>query len=103
MPIFVSPTADRWSFDQGVPAHALAERRFWRHYGAQPRGRTLIREDGTWSVVDTPTVSRLAAADYIVNAAGERVRGVLLGGHVHTITPAVAAELTAAGYGAYIS
>ena len=69
-----------------------SERRFWAHFGAQPTGQTLIKENGTWTATSYPSQERLAAAqDY------------LLGGHIHTVAQAVADELTADGFGAYVS
>ena len=45
-----------------------------------------------WSTVENPDANRLAAA-----------QRVFLGGHVAEIDDDLAAELTAAGYGAYIT
>lgn len=100
MPTLSTPTTnDRLLAGGRTPA----ERRFWGYFGAQPTGQTLIRESGVWSLVSYPLQSRLEAADDIRNSAGEVVKGYFLGGHVHTITAAVAAELTSAGYGSYIT
>lgn len=79
------------------------ERRFWAYFGTQPTGQTLIREGGVWSAVSAPLQSRLEAADTITHPDGYTVPGYFLGGHVHTISDAVAAELTTAGFGAYIT
>lgn len=100
MPTLTTPTTnDRLLAGGRTPS----ERRFWSHFGPQPTGQTLIKESGVWSAVSYPLQSRLAAADQIRDATGELVRGYFLGGHVHTITSTIATELTAAGFGAYIS
>lgn len=104
MPTFTPPTAGRWTFGEGrVVPEGRDIRAFWNRFGAQPRGRTLIRESGVWRLVDNPPLSRVATADTITDPTGATVPGVLQGGHVHTITETVAAELTAAGYGGYLT
>ena len=100
MPTLVSPTTNDRLLARG---RTSSESRFWAHFGAQPTGRTLIKESGVWSAVSYPLQSRLEAADTITDADGNRVPGYFLGGHVHSITQAVADELTAAGFSAYIT
>ena len=100
MPTLVTPTQNDRLIARG---RTPSESRFWGHFGLQPSGVTLIRESGVWSTVSHPLQTRLEAADNIRNASGEVVKGYFLGGHVHTISQAIADELTAAGYGALIS
>ena len=53
--------------------------------------------------MSAPLQSRLEAADDITGPNGDTVKGYFLGGHVHTITDAIATELTAAGFGGTIT
>lgn len=53
---------------------------------------TVLKENGVWSSVQNPDANRLAAAER-----------VFLGGHIYTVDAALAAELTAAGYGANLT
>ena len=52
------------------------------------RGVSVIKEDGTWVQVQTPTAARIAAAE-----------GFLEGGYEHTITPTTKTELDTDGVG----
>lgn len=97
----IPPTHEAWTFAGGEVCPPDAKG-FWASLGGQPRGKTFIREAGTWSVVITPTTGRINAADDIVNPDGITVKAVLQGGHVTPVTAAVAAELTSAGFGAYL-
>lgn len=72
-----------------------------REYGRSHRlwwignneGITLVRSDaGVWSEVTYPVDSTLTAAS-----------AVLRGGYTATVSDAYAAELTSAGYGAYLT
>lgn len=56
-----------------------------------PIGKSVIKNNGTWSTVIVPKDSDLAT-----------YQRVLRGGYDNVITDAEAAELTAAGYGDYI-
>lgn len=67
-------------------------RRLFRHYGPLDRGRTVVRIGGVYSTVDNPDQLTLASATE-----------VYLGGHVYTVTAAVATALIAAGYGSYVA
>lgn len=100
MPTLSTPTVNDRLLARG---RTPGEDRFWAHFGAQPTGQTLIKESGVWSAVSFPLQSRLEAADLITDSTGQRVRGYFLGGHIHTITSAIATELTAAGFGSYIT
>jgi hypothetical protein len=90
-----------WTFG-GDPTLGPHDRRFWNHFGTQPRGRSVIKTSGTWATVDNPRNDQITGADRMVDANGETVPAVFLGGHVAEITAAIQAELVAAGYGAYI-
>lgn len=102
MPTFVSPTSAQWSFAES-PGLKRDERDFWGHYGAQLRGITVLRTGGVWASVSNPTTAQIEAADLIVAPNGTYQRAVLLGGHESPVTAATATELTAAGYGAYLT
>lgn len=53
-----------------------------------PRGRTVLKAaDGSYSIVDTPTVDEMAAAAIVYQ-----------GGHIYTVSNAEAAALVAAGF-----
>lgn len=67
-------------------------RSLWRHYGPLPVGRTVLKENGVYVTVDTPTNERILAAQEVYQ-----------GGHEYPLTAAQQAALTAAGYGSYIS
>jgi hypothetical protein len=66
--------------------------RLFSHFGGQARGRTVLREGGVYSTVDSPSADRVAAASE-----------VYMGGHAYEVTAAQAAALTAAGYTVYSS
>lgn len=100
MPVFTPPTRSDWTYADGAPER---DRQFWGHFGPQPRGRSVIKIDGVWTIVDTPTNAQIVTATPIVNPYGETVPGALLGGHVTPVTDIVAAELTSAGLGAYLT
>lgn len=86
MPLFTPPT------EEGQPLHDPDDRRtinkLLRHYRPHQKGVTVVREAGQWVEVSYPTINRLRDAEK-----------VLLGGHVHEVTDAEAAELEAAGFG----
>lgn len=66
------------------------QRRLWRFFDPEPRGRNVYRlTDGTYTEVDQRDTGQ--------------VDRVYLGGHVYELTPEEVADLTAAGYGAYIT
>lgn len=98
---FEGPVAYDWTFADG--ARSPGERRYWSYFGTQPRGRSLLKIAGVWTVVDFPSTTQINDADTIVDINGQTVPGYLAGGHVHTVTDAIAAELTEAGYGGYIT
>lgn len=80
-----------------LPGTRGVARRAGRWMNPLPRGRSVVRISGTYTTVDNPTSGQL-------EAAGNR-DGIdfFLGGHIYTISDAVAAALTAAGYGPYIT
>ena len=65
------------------PAQALM-----RHYGGQPRGRTVLKLNGSYVTVDVPSTDQVLAATEVYQ-----------GGHIYVISESTAAALTAAGYG----
>lgn len=52
----------------------------------------MLKESGVYTTVPNPDANRVAAA-----------QAYYLGGHVYEVNDTIAAELTAAGYGAYLS
>lgn len=62
---------------------------YWlmRWYSNLPRGRSVLKIDGTYITVDTPTAEQQAAASV-----------AYIGGHIYDITPEEASALAAAGY-----
>ena len=85
MPTFEPP------FRENQPIVSLETPRevrgLWRHYAPHPNGVTVYKLNGVWIDKQVPLNSDLAAADH-----------VFLGGHIYTVSEAVAAELEAAGY-----
>lgn len=59
---------------------------------SQRIGKTVVKKGGQWRTVMTPQEDFLATCDV-----------VLRGGMTHVITSGLASELTAAGFGEYIS
>ncbi len=89
------------------PAHALA-----RFYGAWETGQTVWKDSqGVWHTSLIPYLG--GATQTVHDWDGSTTTGpdeglataqkVYLGGHVHTITDDEATELTAAGFGAFIT
>lgn len=68
----------------------VSTNRMFARFGGQARGRTVLKEAGVYSTVDTPDANRVAAA-----------QEVYLGGHQYEITDTVGVALTAAGYTVY--
>ena len=102
MPTFTPPLRTDWTFAEGSNL-TPGDRRFWAHFGMQPRGRSVLKIAGVWTTVDYPTNDQINATTTIVNPQGETVPGAFLGGHVHPVTATIATELTNAGYGAYLT
>lgn len=69
------------------PAGAL-----WSRYSARPVGRSVLKLDGEYQTIDTPTIAQTVAATELYQ-----------GGHEYEVSDEVAAALTAAGYGDGIS
>lgn len=81
MPHFNSPTFER---KLGRP-HEL-----W--FVPQIQSKTVVKHNGQWRTVVTPTEDFIATCEV-----------VLRGGYLHEISDELAAELTDAGYGDYIT
>ena len=90
MPVFQPPTVN--DLPTILPETRGVQYRLWRYYGGNPRGRSVVRIGAVYTTVDTPTTTQL-------EAAGNR-EGIdfFLGGHVYTVSAAVAAALIADGY-----
>lgn len=65
---------------------------FFRRASPLPVGQTVLKENGVYSTVQNPDANRVAAA-----------QAYYLGGHVYEVNSTIVAELTAAGYAAYLS
>ncbi len=88
MPTFIPPTDDFVHY--GDMSRGGLQRRLWRFFKPEARGRNVYRlTDGTYTEVDQRDVGQ--------------VDRIYLGGHVHEVTAEEVADLTAAGYGAYIT
>lgn len=61
--------------------------RLLRHFGPQPRGRSVLKFDGVYVTMDCPTQDQCDAAEE-----------VYIGGHVYDVPHAVAIALESAGY-----
>lgn len=81
MPFFNSPP---------LPRKAGRRHEIW--WVSNSLGQTVVKVNGTWRTVVSPSEDFLAACSV-----------VLRGGYVHEISDDLAAELTTAGYGDYIS
>lgn len=95
MPTFQPPTDNFHAlsdFDVDIPRTPQVRRSYnlLRHYGSLPRGRNVFRLlDGTYTENEPADMALVATTYY--------------GGHVYDITSDEAADLTAAGYGSYIT
>lgn len=86
-PTFHPPTADTLPPTvKGLPGNGAAYL-LLRHFKSRARGRTVLKTAGVYATVDNPTQEQLDAATE-----------VYLGGHVYTVSDAVATALAAAGY-----
>lgn len=85
MPVFQPPTADL--VPPFPPTTTGPARRLFAHYKARARGQSVLRTAGVYATVVTPSQTQIdSATEYYA------------GGHVYTVTQAVADALTAAGY-----
>lgn len=108
MPLFTPPTTDGYPVARpGDPGYM-----YWRHLGAWATGQTVWKDSlGVWHADAWPYQggSTSTVHDWdgtTVTAPDEGLATALkvyLGGHVHTVTDAEAAELVAAGFGAGIN
>jgi hypothetical protein len=95
MPTFQPPTDNFHSladFSVDLPNSPEVRRAYGllRHYGSLPRGRNVYKLDtGTYTENEPSDMTTVVITYY--------------GGHVYDLTEQEAADLTAAGYGAYIS
>jgi hypothetical protein len=85
MPTFQPPTVA--DVPRVLPDTRGVQYLFARHCSNLPRGRSVLKTAGVYRTVDNPSQTD-------IDAASE----VYLGGHVYTVTQAVADALTAAGY-----
>ena len=85
---FITPTDDFVRY--GNPLEGGLQARFWRFFSPEARGRNVYRlNDGTYTEVD-------------IRDEGQ-IEKVYHGGHVIEITAQEVSDLTAAGYGEYIT
>lgn len=88
MATFTPPTDDFVRY--GNPLLGGVQARFWRFYEPEARGRNVYKlTDGTYTEVD-------------IRDEGQIVK-IYHGGHLNEVTAEEVVDLTAAGYGAYIS
>lgn len=81
------PRTTPWN-QEAVPQDVwLTGNRLMRHYSKGRRGRSVLRIGGTYRTLDSPSQSDIDLATE-----------VYMGGHVYTVTDAVADALRAAGY-----
>jgi hypothetical protein len=94
MPSFHPPTIEAVPsvLPPGTPGQPRTAYSLMRHYGLNPRGRTVLKIAGTYATYDCPDANLVASATEVYQ-----------GGHEYTITAAQATALTAAGYGANIT
>lgn len=93
MAVFTPPTAD--VVPAVLPETRGVQRLLFRHYGANPRGLSVLMRAGHYVTVATPNLDELAA---LVDGTT-----YFLGGHVYTVSATIATLLTADGYGAYLT
>ena len=95
MPTFQPPTDDflsLWNFSVDLPRSPSVRRAFhlFRHFESLPRGRNVYKLDtGTYTENEPSDMATVVTTYY--------------GGHVYDLSDQEASDLTAAGYGAYIS
>lgn len=88
MATFITPTDDFVRY--GNPLEGGMQIRLWRFFEPEARGRNVYKlNNGTYTEVD-------------LRDEGQIVK-IYHGGHVHEITADEVTDLTAAGYGAYIT
>lgn len=90
MPKFIPPVA--YDNPPVLPETSGVQYRLFRYYGPYPRGRSVLKIDGTYRIFDTPTDQDIAIATE-----------VYLGGRVYDVSPEVADALVAAGYQVWAS
>jgi hypothetical protein len=90
VPVFAPPTVN--DLPTILPETRGVQYRLWRHYGGNPVGVSVVRVNGVYTTIRTPTTTQL-------EAAGNR-EGIdfFLGGHVYMVTDAVSTALIADGY-----
>lgn len=65
---------------------------FYRRASPLPVGQSVLKINGTYQTISNPTVTQTLEADECY-----------LGGHVYEVNETIAAALTAAGYGEFLS
>lgn len=88
MPVFTPPLS--YDMLSVLPETHGVQRQLFRYYAGNPRGLSVVKVAGHYTTVDTPY------ADILVGKDGT---DWFLGGHVYTVTQAVADALAADGYG----
>jgi hypothetical protein len=90
VPVFSPPVV--FDLPSILPETRGIQWRSWRHYGGNPVGVSVVKVNGVYTTIRTPTTTQL-------EAAGNR-EGIdfFLGGHVYTVTDAVSTALIADGY-----
>lgn len=88
MATFITPTDDFVRY--GDPLRGGQQAALWRFFDPEPRGRNVYKlTDGSYTEVDLKDEGQ--------------IEKIYHGGHIHTLTQQEVTDLTAAGYGAYIT
>jgi hypothetical protein len=87
MPIFSPPVLN--DSPRVLSGTGGVERRLFRYFGPNPRGLAVVKVSGHYTTVDDPYQGILIGADGT---------DWFLGGHIYTVSAAVAAGLAADGY-----
>jgi hypothetical protein len=87
VPVFNPPLS--YDMPSVLPETHGVQRQLFRYYAGNPRGLSVVKVAGHYTTVDTPYAATLVGTDGV---------DWFLGGHVYSVTPAVAAALLADGY-----
>lgn len=87
MPVFSPPLS--YDMVSVLPETRGVQRQLFRYYAGNPRGLSVVKVAGHYTTVDTPYAATLVGTEGV---------DWFLGGHVYTVTSAVATALNADGY-----